>query len=151
MREGRRTVLEIRQEAKPTRIYDIFNLDDISLLEHGTKVTSEFGGETYDIQIECATLDSEKYRVLTLIRINAQQQLKAELAAAGGDAVGQVVGSMDAINESSSKVTEIIDLINNIAFQTNILALNAAVEAARADEYGRHASKCSAGGIGAQR
>ncbi len=59
------------------------------------------------------------------------------LAAKGGVVVGQVVTTMRGINESSKKISDIIGLIDGIAFQTNILALNAAVEAARAGEQGR--------------
>jgi methyl-accepting chemotaxis protein-1 (serine sensor receptor) len=58
-------------------------------------------------------------------------------AAQGGVVVGQVVATMEAITASSSKIADIIGVIDGIAFQTNILALNAAVEAARAGEQGR--------------
>ena len=61
----------------------------------------------------------------------------AQIASQGGVVVGNVVTTMDSINESSRKVVEIISVIDNIAFQTNILALNAAVEAARAGDQGR--------------
>ena len=61
----------------------------------------------------------------------------AEVAARGGEVVGQVVSTMDDINHSSRKISDIIGVIDGIAFQTNILALNAAVEAARAGEQGR--------------
>ena len=61
----------------------------------------------------------------------------AEVAARGGEVVGQVVTTMDEINHSSKKISDIIGVIDGIAFQTNILALNAAVEAARAGEQGR--------------
>jgi methyl-accepting chemotaxis protein len=59
------------------------------------------------------------------------------VALKGGAAVGDVVSTMRAINESARKIEDIISVIDGIAFQTNILALNAAVEAARAGEQGR--------------
>jgi len=59
------------------------------------------------------------------------------VARRGGEAVGQVVHTMDEINTSSKRIADIISTIDGIAFQTNILALNAAVEAARAGEQGR--------------
>ncbi|WP_407074902.1 methyl-accepting chemotaxis protein [Roseateles sp.] len=61
----------------------------------------------------------------------------AAVAQRGGEAVSQVVATMDQISHSSRKINEIIGTIDGIAFQTNILALNAAVEAARAGEQGR--------------
>jgi len=59
------------------------------------------------------------------------------VAAEGGEAVGRMVNTMAGIQQSSRKITDIIGVIDGIAFQTNILALNAAVEAARAGEQGR--------------
>ena len=59
------------------------------------------------------------------------------VAVKGGEVVGQVVETMKGINEDSRKISDIIGVIDGIAFQTNILALNAAVEAARAGEQGR--------------
>ena len=61
----------------------------------------------------------------------------SEIANKGNAVVGQVVGTMGDINQSSAKIADIISIIEGIAFQTNILALNAAVEAARAGEEGR--------------
>ncbi len=55
----------------------------------------------------------------------------------GGQAVSNVVTTMNAITQSSKRIADIIGVIDSIAFQTNILALNAAVEAARAGEQGR--------------
>jgi len=59
------------------------------------------------------------------------------VAVKGGEVVGEVVDTMKGINDSSKRISDIIGVIDGIAFQTNILALNAAVEAARAGEQGR--------------
>ena len=73
---------------------------------------------------------------------NARQANQLAMSAStvaiqGGDVVAQVVDTMKGINDSSKKIADIIQVIDGIAFQTNILALNAAVEAARAGEQGR--------------
>lgn len=61
----------------------------------------------------------------------------SQVASRGGAVVNQVVATMQEIHASSRKISDIIGVIDAIAFQTNILALNAAVEAARAGEQGR--------------
>ena len=73
---------------------------------------------------------------------NAQQanQLAAsarQTAEQGGEVIGNAVHAMEAINSASTRIAEIIGVIDEIAFQTNLLALNASVEAARAGEQGR--------------
>ena len=81
----------------------------------------------------------------TTVQLNAEDSKQArqlvthahDIAAQGGATVGQVVVTMDTINESSKKIVNIVGVIEGIAFQTNLLALNAAVEAARAGEQGR--------------
>lgn len=79
------------------------------------------------------------------VRQNADHAIQAsglaagaqKVASQGGEVVGQVVHTMIAIEASSKRISEIISVIDSIAFQTNILALNAAVEAARAGAEGR--------------
>lgn len=68
---------------------------------------------------------------------NQLAQSASTVAIQGGAVVAQVVDTMKGINDSSRKISDIISVIDGIAFQTNILALNAAVEAARAGEQGR--------------
>lgn len=68
---------------------------------------------------------------------NRLAQSASQVAAYGGEVVGNVVDTMQGINQSSRKISDIIAVIDSIAFQTNLLALNAAVEAARAGEQGR--------------
>ena len=88
---------------------------------------------------------SSMEELTSTVRQNADNARQANTLAAsassvavrGGDVVSRVVETMDSINQSSSKIVDIISVIDGIAFQTNILALNAAVEAARAGEQGR--------------
>ncbi|EPJ0594362.1 methyl-accepting chemotaxis protein [Enterobacter roggenkampii] len=71
-------------------------------------------------------------------RLASEQANMATLQARkGGELMGQVANNMQSITECAQQMTEIISLIDGIAFQTNILALNAAVEAARAGDHGK--------------
>jgi methyl-accepting chemotaxis protein len=84
-------------------------------------------------------------QITTTVQHNASNAIQAntlargarESAENGGDVVNKAISAMQAINESSNKINDIISVIDEIAFQTNLLALNAAVEAARAGDQGR--------------
>jgi len=76
--------------------------------------------------------NADNARAANQLAVNA-----STVATQGGEVVAEVVDTMKGINESSRKISDIIGVIDGIAFQTNILALNAAVEAARAGEQGR--------------
>jgi len=76
--------------------------------------------------------NADNARAANQLALNA-----STVATQGGEVVAEVVDTMKGINESSRKISDIIGVIDGIAFQTNILALNAAVEAARAGEQGR--------------
>ncbi len=95
-----------------------------SALQQTTTTMDELGGTVRD-------------NANSALQANELAQSASQVAAKGGAVVGQVVSTMQGINDSSRKISDIIGVIDGIAFQTNILALNAAVEAARAGEQGR--------------
>jgi aerotaxis receptor len=78
-----------------------------------------------------------KNNAATAQQVSVSSEVSAAAAARGRQALDDLAESIQAINASSGKVTDIIQVIEGIAFQTNILALNAAVEAARAGDQGR--------------
>jgi methyl-accepting chemotaxis protein len=87
-----------------------------------------------------ATKDVTETVKQTATGANTLRQSIAEVqadATQGGDVVRRAVGAMQAIRKGSEEVTQIIDVIDGIAFQTNLLALNAGVEAARAGDAGK--------------
>jgi len=100
------------------------------------------------VESQAATLEetsASMHRMTETVRRNADNARAAndlaiearDHAERGGTVVQTAVAAMQAINESSRKIADIIGVIDEIAFQTNLLALNAAVEAARAGEQGR--------------
>jgi methyl-accepting chemotaxis protein len=97
--------------------------------------------QTYSLETTASSME----QLTAAVRLNADHAGQANqlmssassLAEHGGELVRQVVGTMGSIKDSSRRIVDIINVIDGIAFQTNILALNAAVEAARAGEQGR--------------
>lgn len=93
--------------------------------------------------IERTTASMEKLTVTTRTNADSAHQANKlaeearDTADSGKDVVASTVGAMERIEESSRTVTEIVSMIDEIAFQTNLLALNAAVEAARAGDAGK--------------
>ncbi|MES2901791.1 MAG: methyl-accepting chemotaxis protein [Pseudomonadota bacterium] len=98
-------------------------------------------GQTVSLEQTASSMEE----LTSTVKLNADHAYQAsklavsasEVAVKGGEVVAEVVGKMASINDSSTRIAEIIGVIDGIAFQTNILALNAAVEAARAGEQGR--------------
>ena len=109
------------------------------------KGNSDLSGRTEQQASALQTTAASMGQLGTTVRQNADSaqqanqlaQSAASVAVKGGQVVSEVVETMKGINESSRKISDIIGVIDSIAFQTNILALNAAVEAARAGEQGR--------------
>ena len=104
-------------------------------LAHRTEETSSNLASTassMDSLTQAVRLSSDNAHQAGTLAANASR-----VAQRGGDVVTQVVATMQEIDASSKKISDIISVIDGIAFQTNILALNAAVEAARAGEQGR--------------
>jgi len=105
----------------------------------------DLSGRTEEQASSLEETASSMEELTATVRLNAENSHQAKelaseaqrIAEQGGEVVGQVVKTMGAIHQASSRIADIIGVIDGIAFQTNILALNAAVEAARAGEQGR--------------
>ncbi|AHV91186.1 methyl-accepting chemotaxis (MCP) signaling domain protein [Bordetella holmesii 30539] len=100
---------------------------------------------TSDQSTSLQSTASSMQQLTTTVKQNADHARQAndlaassmDVARRGGDAVDQVVHTMHGISDSSRRIADIVNIIEGIAFQTNILALNAAIEAARAGESGK--------------
>jgi len=111
------------------------------MVDRNNGLSTRVEGQAAALQQTAASME----QLASTVRQNADNAHQAnqlavtasEVAQRGGDAVGEVVNTMQAISASSNKISDIVGVIDSIAFQTNILALNAAVEAARAGEQGR--------------
>ncbi|GAA5234047.1 HAMP domain-containing protein [Verticiella sediminum] len=130
-----RTVLAVRQGVEE------INLGSREISAGNADLSSRTEQQAASLEETAASMEE----LASTVRQNADNARQANKLAAsasstavqGGEVVGQVVSTMSSISDSSKKVTEIISVIDSIAFQTNILALNAAVEAARAGEQGK--------------
>jgi len=129
------TVLTVREGA--TSIYQ----GSSEIASGNTDLSSRTEQQAAALEQTAASME----QLTATVKLNSENAHHASKLAAdasdkaqkGGDIVASVVSTMENISRSSTKIAEITNVINSIAFQTNILALNAAVEAARAGEQGR--------------
>jgi methyl-accepting chemotaxis protein len=106
---------------------------------------ADLSGRTEQQAASLEETASSMEQLTSTVKLNADNAKQANtlaeqassVATDGGNLIKQVVSTMDDINQSAKKISDIIGVIDGIAFQTNILALNAAVEAARAGDQGR--------------
>lgn len=103
------------------------------VVKYATDITKRFtAAQTLRVAVQGLTENAERASQANALALDASQ-----IAEQGGKTVKGVVQTMGAITESSRRISEIIGVMDGIAFQTNILALNAAVEAARAGAHGK--------------
>ncbi|OWT79945.1 MULTISPECIES: methyl-accepting chemotaxis protein [unclassified Achromobacter] len=130
-----RTVSQVR------RGVDEINVGSREIAAGNTDLSSRTEQQAASLEQTAASME----QLASTVKQNADNARQAnqlaasasDVAARGGVAVNEVVSTMEGISASSRKISEIVSVIDGIAFQTNILALNAAVEAARAGEQGK--------------
>jgi methyl-accepting chemotaxis protein len=106
--------------------------DDLSQRTQEQAAALEETASSMEQMTSTVRRNADSARQANALALNARNQ-----AESGGSVVTRAVSAMAEINESSRRISDIIGVIDEIAFQTNLLALNAAVEAARAGEQGR--------------
>ena len=137
-----------RMQVSLTSVVSSVRLDSDTVSLAAAEISSGNNDLSMRTEQQASSLEetaSSMEELTSTVRKNADKAREAnvlattasDVASKGGAVVGQVMGTMDLISESSRKIVDIISVIDGIAFQTNILALNAAVEAARAGEQGR--------------
>ncbi|MCV2354426.1 methyl-accepting chemotaxis protein [Paucibacter sp. B2R-40] len=130
-----RTISGVRSAAEQVRIASAEiatgNMDLSNRTEHAASSLEQTGAAMQQLS-EGVRSNAEAAR-----QADSLAQTASAVADRGGAMVSRVVATMNEIQQSSNKISDIIGVIDSIAFQTNILALNAAVEAARAGEQGR--------------
>ena len=136
MQEGlTRTVTAVRQGVEE------ITSGSREIFSGNTDLSSRTEEQAASLQETAASMEelagTVKQNTENAVQADALAQEASGVARRGGDAVIEVVGTMEDISSSSGKISEIVSVIDGIAFQTNILALNAAVEAARAGEQGK--------------
>ena len=131
-----------------TRIVSDIRVSADAIHTSASEVASGNANLSQRTEEQASTLEqtaSSMEQLTSAVRENTESARKANalsksantVAAQGGQVVSEVITTMNQIQESSRKISDIISVIDSIAFQTNILALNAAVESARAGEQGR--------------
>lgn len=130
-----RTVTSVRQGVEE------ITLGSREIFMGNTDLSSRTEQQAASLQQTAASMEqlagTVKQNTDNALQADSLAKSATQVAQRGGQAVAQVVSTMDAITSSSGKIAEIVNVIDGIAFQTNILALNASVEAARAGEQGR--------------
>lgn len=120
---------------------DSFSRTAAEISEGGMDLSARTESQASSLEETAASMEqlsgTVKQTAHTASQVAIQSETSMNVARQGGAAVHQVGQAMQSIEQSSTKVRDIIGVIEGIAFQTNILALNAAVEAARAGEQGR--------------
>ncbi len=130
-----RIVSEVRTAADSIQVASSEVASGNADLSHRTEQTAASLQQAASAMNELtATVNQTADSARTANQLASQASASAER---GGAVVGEVVSTMERINQGSRRIADIIGTIDGIAFQTNILALNAAVEAARAGEQGR--------------